>query len=722
MFDRYKHPFAAFMLSILVIFISFVFAQHYTQHIKFTKAQIDGTMLLPLTKKLLFQTQHLTHNQDHTTINQITTTLAKLQNNKHATQFTNTQKYILLLKQNFDQVFHHDLNKSIDKQQIKKIFSLEEQLILTIANESNLILDPNIQTYYLMDSVINTIPKMIITLASVELKDQQTLLHSLTQLYTLFVDTQNELFISLDYILAFNPELKHTLQDNYYEVKKELTTLKMQLYKHNFSTTQEFFKFYQYHQHRILILLSNLYNINTSLLFKALQTRLNNYKMQKSYVVILAILFLLILIYLTYTVTQNQKAAKQNKYLAYHDQLTTLYNKYALDRDLKTLNPTAALLIDIKQFSSVNDLYGEAIGDQVLQDFAQTLVDINKTFKCRIYRVASDQFMVLNLHPEELISCHRFAKKLFKHCDTKSIELLNNQQPITISLKIRIAKVLINTDISHEKHHCKTRADMALNYAKKKHKDFITYSHKLKLEEKLHDELQKVTLVRDAILEKRVIPVFQKITKRSGDSYETLMRIKQKDGSLLTPANFLESVTHTPYYTQLTKIIIKKSFEYFQHRKEKFSINLSFEDITNKSTITYLIKMIERYNMQGQLIIELLETESMQNITLLKHFIKKMKGYDIEIAIDDFGSGYSNFIYLAQLQPDYIKIDGSIIKNIDTDEKSFTIAKHINDFAKEIGCKTIAEFVHSQAVLNKLHEIDVDGLQGFYLHEPSEKV
>jgi EAL domain-containing protein (putative c-di-GMP-specific phosphodiesterase class I) len=132
------------------------------------------------------------------------------------------------------------------------------------------------------------------------------------------------------------------------------------------------------------------------------------------------------------------------------------------------------------------------------------------------------------------------------------------------------------------------------------------------------------------------------------------------------------------------------------------------------------MKKIDEYNMRGRVIIELLESENVKSFEIVKAFVESMKDYDVNIAIDDFGSGYSNFIYLAKIKPQFIKIDGSLIKNIDKDKDAFIITKHINSFSKELGCKTIAEFVHSKKVYEKVKEINVDGVQGYFIAPPSE--
>jgi len=409
--------------------------------------------------------------------------------------------------------------------------------------------------------------------------------------------------------------------------------------------------------------------------------------------------------------TAQIKAKKlELEYLYYHDSLTDLPNKFSLDKDLQEKNFFGSLLIDIKHFSSINDMYGEIIGDQVLKEFAKKLKVIADRYNCALYRVGSDQFLTINFHDTGV--CHYVKNDIFDMLHEEPITIEANDTVISIHLSARISLVKeFYRDI-------KLKADLALNYAKLKNLDFVEYSKELELEEKLEKELKTIAMVKKALAEDRVIPVFQKIEKNDEDSYECLVRIKDGD-KLISPFFFLDTIKHTNYYLEITKTMIDKSFEKFEHRKENISINFSFKDIENEEIIEYLLEKIDEYNMYSRVIIELLESENINNFKNLKEFISKVKEYGVKIAIDDFGSGYSNFIYLAQIKPDFIKIDGSLIKNIHQDKDSFIITKNINNFAKELGCKTIAEFVHNEEVYQTVKSLNIDGFQGYHIHEPS---
>ena len=156
--------------------------------------------------------------------------------------------------------------------------------------------------------------------------------------------------------------------------------------------------------------------------------------------------------------------------------------------------------------------------------------------------------------------------------------------------------------------------------------------------------------------------------------------------------------------------------------QKNITMNLSFKDILNYEFIDYLDNVLEKLKFEdrNRLVFEILESENLSDYDFLEEFVLKYKKLGVKIAIDDFGSGYSNFIRIIRLKPDYLKIDGSLIKNIDKDNNSYEIVKSIIAFSKTLNIKTIAEYVHSEKIFNLLLELDVDEFQGYYFGKPDE--
>ncbi|MCV6625026.1 MAG: EAL domain-containing protein, partial [Cellvibrionaceae bacterium] len=150
-----------------------------------------------------------------------------------------------------------------------------------------------------------------------------------------------------------------------------------------------------------------------------------------------------------------------------------------------------------------------------------------------------------------------------------------------------------------------------------------------------------------------------------------------------------------------------------------FSINMSILDAANDETISALEQQLSKYPGLGQrLIIEIVEEEGIENHEQIADFISRLKDWGCKIAIDDFGTGYSNFDYLMKLNVDYIKIDGSIIHNIHEDNNAELVSDLIVKFAKQLNIKTIAEYVHSKEVFEKVKEMGIDYSQGYFIGRP----
>ncbi len=198
------------------------------------------------------------------------------------------------------------------------------------------------------------------------------------------------------------------------------------------------------------------------------------------------------------------------------------------------------------------------------------------------------------------------------------------------------------------------------------------------------------------------------------------MRVVEENGKekLISPYFFLDTSIKTKLYPQLSHIIISAALESLKTGDHTLSINLTYNDFTNADIVDLLTNELSQHDIGNRLIFEIVESENIGDYEMLKNFIDKFRNYGVRIAIDDFGAGFSSFQHIVQTAPDYIKIDGSLIKDIDTDLSSLTIVKAIIQFSQELGIKVIAEFVHSEHILNILQSLGIKEFQGFYFYEP----
>ena len=204
------------------------------------------------------------------------------------------------------------------------------------------------------------------------------------------------------------------------------------------------------------------------------------------------------------------------------------------------------------------------------------------------------------------------------------------------------------------------------------------------------------------------------------------LRDKNDEGEViyLSPYLFLDISVKTKQYLQLSNQVISKAFADLSKTDKQVSLNLSFKDILDLDFVISLDKNLDKIDNQKkqQIVFEILESDYITDYTLLEEFIVKYREQGIQIAIDDFGTGYSNFAHILKIRPNYIKIDGSLIKNINTEKSSYELVKSIIDFSKALNIKVIAEFVHSAEVYKTVLELGVDEFQGFYLAEPANKI
>lgn len=206
------------------------------------------------------------------------------------------------------------------------------------------------------------------------------------------------------------------------------------------------------------------------------------------------------------------------------------------------------------------------------------------------------------------------------------------------------------------------------------------------------------------------------------DKYETLVRLIDGD-EVYTPDKFIDIAIASGKYHLITQAVIRKTFEYFQDKKDiKFSLNLSLSDITNQDTMELLYSNLENFEQSHNVILELLETEELSDYVLLNQFIQNVKKYDAKVAIDDFGSGYSNYNYVLNLDIDIIKLDSSLVENIYTDQESLVVVSNIVRTAKEINLTVVAEKVSDEHIEKILTVHEVDYLQGFHIGKPAPQI
>ena len=400
------------------------------------------------------------------------------------------------------------------------------------------------------------------------------------------------------------------------------------------------------------------------------------------------------------------------------DELTLLPNRQKLLKDFKDNKIQKIAMININSFRDINNFYGFEAGDLVLKKFSQILLDkISKNINLDLYRVANDVFAICTKNKDNLKEIRDICTNIIEYFSLHPILINNNS--FYLSISIGVAR---NCKDSAVQNNLLSKAEYALRMAKKRDISILFLDENIELYNKLKENKKLIEELKNALISNNLLIYGQKLINNISkkEKYEILMRVKLEDGSILTPYSFLKEAKKAKLYLGMTRMLVKKACEYFKGKDIDFNLNLTLEDIKDQYTMDFIVNAMEKTNTAKQITFEIVESEGIESFTEVSNFIKKAKKLGCKIAIDDFGTGYSNFEYIIKLDVDYIKIDGSLIKNINTDNNLYLTVQTIVGFAKALKIKTVAEFVHNEEVLNCVKNLDIDYSQGFFIDEPKE--
>ena len=400
------------------------------------------------------------------------------------------------------------------------------------------------------------------------------------------------------------------------------------------------------------------------------------------------------------------------------DELTLLPNRQKLLKDFKDNKIQKIAMININSFRDINNFYGFEAGDLVLKKFSQILLDkISTNINLDLYRVANDVFAICTKNKDNLKEIRDICTNIIEYFSLHPILINNNS--FYLSISIGVAR---NCKDSAVQNNLLSKAEYALRMAKKRDISILFLDENIELYNKLKENKKLIEELKNALISNNLLIYGQKLINNISkkEKYEILMRVKLEDGSILTPYSFLKEAKKAKLYLGMTRMLVKKACEYFKGKDIDFNLNLTLEDIKDQYTMDFIVNAMEKTNTAKQITFEIVESEGIESFTEVSNFIKKAKKLGCKIAIDDFGTGYSNFEYIIKLDVDYIKIDGSLIKNINTDNNLYLTVQTIVGFAKALKIKTVAEFVHNEEVLNCVKNLDIDYSQGFFIDEPKE--
>ncbi|WP_438765225.1 EAL domain-containing protein [Kushneria sp. TE3] len=424
-------------------------------------------------------------------------------------------------------------------------------------------------------------------------------------------------------------------------------------------------------------------------------------------------------------ITARKHAERRLEWLAHRDPLTELYNRRyfreRLEKEIENNNRCAILYLDLDQFKEVNELSGHHSGDRLLCLVANTLSSLF-SMDATIARQGGDEFSVL-LANTDGEKAGKEAQKITEAFD--KIEFFENGRRHRASASIGIALYpehgLNETDLM-------ANADLAMYKAKE---SGITRWHLLSSKNRSKEELKKRVYwsekVRFALENNEFEMLLQPIASINGldvKHYEMLVRMYDKNKKYIMPSVFIPIIERSGQIMELDRWVLRKGLKLIKTAPDSnvsFAVNVSGYTLHDKNLSSWLEQEIKESGADPRkLIIEVTETVAVTDFAAAGGVLERLRALGCRIALDDFGVGFSSFHYLGKLPSDFVKIDGSFIRNIKEDEESRLIVKAIAGVAKGFGKKVVAEFVEDPETIEILKEYDVDYVQGYYIGRPEK--
>jgi diguanylate cyclase (GGDEF)-like protein len=403
----------------------------------------------------------------------------------------------------------------------------------------------------------------------------------------------------------------------------------------------------------------------------------------------------------------------------YRDPLTGLPNRKQLIADLKRTRIPVLFLINIDDFKEINNVFGPKAGDTILYELSVLIADIIKEVPCSFYKLGADEYALLMENSRDGAGravLTRLAETVSRSISAASFSIASSEIRLRATIGIGDTRVGGGDNIM-------AQADMALKTAKGAYKPYLFFTQTIDTRENYQKNIHSLRVLTEALENNRIVPYYMPIVSRitgKTDTYECLARLIDPDGTVYPPCFFLEIARKSRLYSQITRIMFRKAADYFNDLHHQFTVNISMDDMNDPETVSTILEILQnRPSLENRVIFEILESESINNYPQVSTFIQLVKAYGCKIAIDDFGSGYSNFEYIPRLNIDYLKINGELIRNIGKNRQNRFIVENIHNFASGLGIATVAEYVEDEEILKELMKIKVDYLQGYYFGAPA---
>jgi len=433
-------------------------------------------------------------------------------------------------------------------------------------------------------------------------------------------------------------------------------------------------------------------------------------------------------------VTELIGMARQLSYQATHDDMTGLVNRREFEERLEAVltqakqdnSSHAMAYLDLDQFKIVNDTCGHAAGDELLKQLGNELQYIMRDDDT-LARLGGDEFGILitNIQPKQAI---RRIEEL--HKSIGMFRFVWEDKIFEVGVSIGLVSITKDSGVMSD---VMSAADSACFVAKDSGRNRVhVYQADDKEIEKRQGEMQWLQKITKAFEDQRFMLYYQPIKplsksgKESGMHYELLLRMLDDDGRPVLPTGFIAAAERYQLIQTIDKWVVRSTLQALENSevirelgKSTCAINLSGQSFSDEKFLNFVIGEINDSSVDPERIcFEVTETAAIANLNHAMKFINNLSKLGCKFSLDDFGRGFSSFGYLKDLPVNYLKIDGSFVRDLAHDPIDYAMVEAINQIGHVMGVATIAEHVQTEAALNLLNDLGVDFVQGSVIAEP----
>ncbi len=428
-----------------------------------------------------------------------------------------------------------------------------------------------------------------------------------------------------------------------------------------------------------------------------------------------------------------QQAYEQLAFKSSHDELTGLLSRKECERILgnavldakNNLRQHSLLYIDIDNFSLTNNLHGHVAGDQLLIDISNLLKDKSPE-EAIIARMAGNEFVILLQHIE-MPEAHNTADKLCQHIEDQKFLWQDHIVQFTTSIGLMTINKYTENVVDLIRNAV-SASQTAKQHGGNRVNEFRQDAELHQRREKLLSWIDKLNNVLNS---DKLILRGQQITSLNADDkephYEILLAIKDDNGKLNSPIEFIEAAECYNRMQRVDRWVIENTFQWLNTLSDNaikppaVSINLSGNSLNDDQFVDFILEQFTHCKIPtNNICFEVTETATINNLAEAADFIREVKKMGCKFSLDDFGSGNASYQYLKHLPVDYLKIDGTFVQEMDKNKNDHALVQSINEIAHLMGIKTIAEYAESEEIIQLLSDIGVDYAQGYAISRPTE--